>query len=62
MAESSIQNAGLQPPKEFDVNEKHAWDSSSGSLDHAVERGTTHQLSRQLKSRHLQMIAIGTST
>jgi amino acid transporter len=29
-------------------------------LDHAVERGTTHQLSRQLKSRHLQMIAIGT--
>ncbi|THX15141.1 hypothetical protein D6D13_02485 [Aureobasidium pullulans] len=61
MADDGIHSAPSQPQKEFDVNEKHTWqsDASSGSLDHAVERGTTHQLSRQLKSRHLQMIAIG---
>ena len=61
MADNAIHSAASQSQKEFDVNEKHTWqsDASSGSLDHAVERGTTHQLSRQLKSRHLQMIAIG---
>lgn len=62
MADQDIRHASGQPQKVFNVDEKNAWQSDSGSIPSnlALERGTTVQLARQLKSRHLQMIAIGT--